>query len=380
MNWLTGPAVLLSLALNEPLPPSPDEVMALPPELIEQVERDVVEYTANTQRRLDRLVDFMFSDHGLGFSYQDTPTRDAGGTFEAGEGNCMAFSLLFLSMAREAGLEAFPREVNAPQSWRREGGVVFNSGHINVGVDTPSRKVTVDFEPDFMLAQRLAAPFRGRRVSEQRALAHFYNNRAAELVADERIVAASAWADQALSLAPGFAAALNTRGVIDRRLGDYRSAENHFLAALENDKAQVNALFNLVSLYRHLGDRRAMEKHQARLEALKPRDPYFQWELGDYYEKLGQFERARDFYQRAIDRATEPDPLFHASLARVLFELDEPERAERALQTGLALDTTVAGKDLPNKLEFDSGENGQRPEKTSTGSQGATGTSTGLPD
>lgn len=337
MNWLIGPAALLSLALHEPLPPSPEEVMSVPPRLAERIEQEVIDRAASPSARLDLLVDFMFSPGGLDFDYQATPTRDVAGTFDSGKGNCLAFTLLFIAAAREAGLEVYPREVNAPRNWRREANMVFHTGHVNVGVDTPSRRATVDFEPDFILAQRLAAPFRGRRITDERALAHFYNNRAAELVAEGRPLAARAWTEQALELAPQFVAALNTRGVIERRLGNFGAAEKFFLTALERDGEEINALFNLVGLYRLLGDRDAMTARQAQLESLNPRDPYFQWELGRYYEDLDEMEQARQLYRRAVALASDADPMFYISLARVLYQLDEAEQAELVLARALAL-------------------------------------------
>lgn len=328
MSWLSGPAVLLSLALAEPAPPAPEQVMSIPPALAERIDREVVARAANPSVRLDLLVDFMFSQSGLDFEYQATPTRDAAGTYDSGRGNCLGFTLLFLAMAREAGLAVYPREVEVPPNSRREATLVFDTGHVNIGVNTPSRRAIVDFEPDFLLARRLAASYRGRRITDERALAHFYNNRAAELLAEGRTPAARAWADQALELAPDFVAALNTRGVIARRIGDLAAAERYFLAALDQDKEARDALFNLVGLYSITGNRKALAERQAQLESLAPDDPYFQWELGRHYEHLGALERARERYERAVSIAPDPDRLFYLSLARVLVRLGRPEQAE----------------------------------------------------
>lgn len=348
MGWLTGPAVLLSLALAEP--PAPEQVMSVPPALAERIEQEVVARASNPAMRLDLLVDFMFSSSGLGFEYQATPTRDATATFASGRGNCLSFTLLFMAMAREAGLEVYPREVQVPPNNRREANLVFDIGHVNIGVDTPSRRAIVDFEPDFLLAQRLARSYRGRRISTDRALAHFYNNRAAELLAQGRLPAARAWAEQALALAPDFVAALNTRGVIERRIGDLRQAERHFLTALDHDAEARNALFNLVGLYRATGDRKAMEARQAQLESLAPDDPYFQWDIGRYYEDLGELERARERFERAIGIAPGQDRLFYFSLARVLFQLGRPEQAEGHLSRALALIPDGTADDSLGKL------------------------------
>lgn len=339
MTGLLGPLLGTGLLLGQAAPPSPSEVLEVPPALASQVEQLASKGVARERDEIDRLADFFREKDGLDFEYRAHPTRTVGGTYAAGEGNCLAFTLTFMMLARQLGLEAHAREVRVPDQWQRKGSSVLSVGHVNVGVETPGRVSIVDFEPDLMNAQRLAQPFRGRRISDERALAHFYNNRAAELIVAEREDAARAWVEQSLAMDDGFAPAWITSGVLARREGRLQAAERHFRAALERDERSFNALVNLVSLKRQTGERAAMIRYGRRLEELAPDDPYLHWELGRLYSDLDELELARDRFERAVRLSDEQDPSLLTSLAATLMALGEREKANRYLTRSMALES-----------------------------------------
>ena len=331
-------------------PPAPDEVLRLPPSWLERLESEIAEGAQNPARRVDRLVEFIATDGGLGFRYRATPTTDVAETIERGQGNCLSFTLLFISAARALGIDAYPREVQVPASWREDAGLITDVGHVNVGIDAPGLRRTVDFEPDYSLSQRLAAPYRGRRISDERALAHFYNNRAAELLAAGDPEAAAAWAAQAIELDAGFAAAWNTAGVVERRLGRPDRARDRFLAALDVADDPASTLFNLVRLERDEGRSDAAAAYARRLEALRPDDPWFLWSLGRFYESLDELDRAAGFHARAA-RLADREHRFHASHARVLFALGRDDAAAEAMVRAAHLVAAVTGDTKQAKLD-----------------------------
>jgi tetratricopeptide (TPR) repeat protein len=323
-------------------PPAPDEVLRLPPSWLERLEDEIAEVAQSPARRVDRLVEFIATDGGLGFRYRATPTTDVAETIEQGQGNCLSFTLLFITAARALGIDAYPREVQIPAAWRADAGLITDVGHVNVGIDAPGLRRTVDFEPNMMLSQRLAAPYRGRRISDERALAHFYNNRAAELLADGDPEAAAAWVTQAIELDAGFAAALNTAGVIERRLGQPDRARDRFLTALEVAADPASTLFNLIRLERDEGRTEAAARYARRLESLRPEDPWFLWSLGTFYESLDEPGAAVEFHARA-SRLAEHEHRFHASLARTLFLLGRDKAAAEAMVRAAQLVAAVSG-------------------------------------
>lgn len=350
MNWLIGTTLLAGAVTAGPLPPAPEEVLALPPELSQRLHEEIIGAETRQENRLDRLVNFMFTSHGLAFEYTVEPTTSVSDTFSAGRGNCLSFTLLFMALAQEAGLRAYPREVDVPLGWRRDEQLVFQSSHVNVGVDTPARKVIVDFEPDTVLARRLASSWRGKKVDVERALAHFYNNRAVELLSEGHIDLARAWSEQALDLAPDFTAALNNRGVIERRLGNLSLAERFFLQALEHDDEDSGAIFNLIALYRKQGREEDALVYQSRVESLRPQDPFFQFELGRHHEDTGNLKRARRFYNKATDMMPQ-EHRFHGALARVLDRLGRHDQAVEALSKAARYSHSETRADYESRIE-----------------------------
>ncbi len=344
MKILLGSALVMGLS-GDMTPPEPDEVMRLPEAVIEQIDEKVYRSSNNPDRRLDLLARLMFSGNGLGFSYIVEPTRDAAGAYAAGSGNCLSFTLLFLAMADHVGLRATPREVQVPISWRRDGDSLYESGHVNVLVETGTRRAVVDFEPDPIQSRRLSTTRRAQRISRERVLAHFYNNRAAELLAAGHAEIARQWSDIALELAPEFSAALNNRGVIESRLGAFDKARHYYDLALAVDADNANTLFNLYELFRRNDRHAEAEDTLDRLEGLRSRDPYLHWSLARRFEDLGEPTRAERLYRRAIG-LRDDEPLFHAGLARVAEALGDRERAERSLARAMALSRDTPGAEL----------------------------------
>jgi tetratricopeptide (TPR) repeat protein len=344
MKILLGSALAFGLS-GDMTPPAPDEVMRLPEAVIEQLDETIYRASNNPDRRLDLLARMMFARDGLGFRYIVEPTRDAAGAYIAGEGNCLSFTLLFLAMADHVGLRATPREVQVPISWRRDGDSLYESGHVNVLVETGTRRAVVDFEPDPIQSRRLSTTRRAQPISRERVLAHFYNNRAAELLADGHAEMARQWSDIALELAPEFSAALNNRGVIESRLEAFDQAQHYYGLALEVDAENSSTLFNLYELYRRNDHHAEAEDILDRLEGLRSRDPYLHWSLARRFEDLGEWGRANRLYRRAIG-LRDDEPLFHAGLARVAETLGDRELAERSLGRAMELSHNTPGADL----------------------------------
>lgn len=335
MKWIFAAALTAGVS-GDPPPPEPESVLRLPPAVIEQLDQKIKRRSPIKDRRLDLLIDFMYSGHGLGLQYLVSPTHDVAGAIEARRANCLSFTLLFLAMAEHVGIEASPREVQVPINWRRNGTSLYESGHVNIYIRTEKRRAVVDFEPNPILSRRLSTTHRARRVDRDRILAHFYNNRAAELLAEGKVELARQWSDVALELAPDFTGALNNRGVIETRIGHSADAEAIFQHVLEVDSDDVNALFNLHVLYRRTGQAQAADETLDRLSNLSSRDPYLHWSMAENLESIGELDRAATLYRRAI-RLKNDEPLFHAGLARIAYARGDMNRAERSLATAMQL-------------------------------------------
>ncbi|MEZ0469761.1 tetratricopeptide repeat protein [Luteimonas salinilitoris] len=336
LNWILAALLVPSVAAPDTGAPDtylPDrtQVMRVPPELRAQLHEHVVSRSRSEEHRLRLLAEFVFAEEGLALEYENGNTRTVEQAWRSGKVNCLSFSLLFTALAREAGLEAYVQEIDKVLAWYQEEGIVYNSSHVNVGVRTGSQRSTVDVSGGAIIARH-----RPVAISEDRALAHFYGNRGAELMAAGALEPARIHMVAAITLDPDYATNWSNFGVLHLRGGDIAAAERAYIRALELDPMHAAALFNIVGLYRRNGDAKRTAEFQARLEKAQLADPFHQFLLANEYESRGDYARAVDHYRRAI-RLHDKEHRFHFGLARTYLLMGEKRRASRSLSRARAL-------------------------------------------
>ncbi|KAF1689041.1 transglutaminase domain-containing protein [Pseudoxanthomonas koreensis] len=344
----SSPVPAPATVVVEPAPAMPlqqDEVMALPPGLREEVWRRVVAPDRSPDRRLQRLVDFVFGDEGLQLQYDGTMTRTVAEVHRDRRGNCLSFALLFVALAREAGLEAQVQEVGEVLAWYQDQGVIYNSGHVNTGVRTGGQWRVVEVDSNI-----IATRDRPRGIDDRRAMAHFHNNRGVERMAAGDLAAARALLQAAMAAAPGFVPAWNNYGVLLTREGDWHGAERAYLRALATDPGHTATLSNLVTLYERNADPRRVV-YARKLDRIRKSDPFHQFRLALQCENEGDFDCAINRYRRAI-RLQSGQHQFHFGLARAYLLHGDLARAQRELDRALALGDTDPVRDTyRRKLE-----------------------------
>lgn len=318
--------------------PRPEQIMAVPPELRAQLQEQVIGRGGSGRARLERLVDFMFQESGLGMEYEADATFTVEQAYRTRKANCLTFTLLTVALAREAGLKAYGQEIDQALAWRVEDGIIYRFNHVNAGISIGSKLFTVDVARDSVLTRHPPEP-----VSDQRLLALYYNNRVAELVAGATSAAAPYMA-MALQLDPRYASGWANAGVLRLRQGDRHGAERDYLKALALDSTHAGALFNLVTLYRSSGDEARGAVYERRLEKVQKKDPYYQFLQARDDERQGDYAGAVQHYRRAI-RLYDGDPRFYFGLARAYQQLGEERHAKRAMSHAYALSQSRADED-----------------------------------
>lgn len=327
----TAPATVVPAAVADSAMPSQAEVMALPPELRTRLQDEVIAKSRGNLQQLERLVDFMFDKHGLAMEYQYDATHTVAQAFTTRKANCLSFTLLFVAMAREAGLDVYAKEIEETLEWRQEESTVYRTNHINSEVRIGARRYSVDVGRDAVIARHSPKP-----VSDERLLVHYYNNRAAELMAQGAMAAALPYMQTSLALDPAYATSWSNAGVVYLRNDDRTSAEHAYMKALELDPLHAGALFNMVGLYQGSGDRKREDEFRRRLEKAQLKDPFHQFLLAAEYEKQGDYPLAVDHYKRAI-RLYDGEHRFYFGLARSYLHMGDARRAGRALTRAHAL-------------------------------------------
>ena len=311
--------------------PDARQVMEIPPELRALLHERVIAPTTSREARVQRLVALVFDPDGLAVEYDNARTRTVAETWRDRRANCLSYTLLFVALARAAGLDAQVQEVGEVLAWYRDAGVIYSANHVNAGIRTGIQHQTVDVDRNI-----LATRNRPRGVSDARAMAHFHNNRGAELMAAGDLEGARASLEAALRADRRFVPIWNNLGVLLQRQGDPEGARHALDAARTLDPEHAATLANLVALHQRQGEPALAASYAARLDRVQHGDPFHQFMRALECEDTGDYDGAIAHYRNAI-RSQAGEHQFHFGLARAYFLSGRLDRAERELRRALAL-------------------------------------------
>jgi Flp pilus assembly protein TadD len=283
-------------------------------------------------RRLNRVLEFIFQE--LDLRYALNPTRSAVDTLSSQRGNCLSFVNLFVSMAREVGLNPFYVEVTDYQKWSHRAGMVVSQGHIVAGMYLDGELKTYDFLPWRPKAYKEFEP-----IDDLAAAAHFYNNLGAEALLAGDLERARQLLETAAAIDVRTAKPLNNLGVALARAGDRAGALTAYAKALEVAPDDSMVMTNLARLYQLGGDEDAADELLARVEASNTSNPFFYLYQSDVALARGNQQAALDYATRALRLDTE-SPEVHVGLVKIYLALGEMDKAEHHLGRALKLDAT----------------------------------------
>ncbi len=285
--------------------------------------------------RLRRLRDALFNKNDVELEYTWGYTGTAIDVFEQQRANCLAFTNLFVGLAREVGVEVYFLAVERVETYRKQGDLVVVSDHIAVGYgdSTIDSDLTIfDFSPYRNEGYRDV-----RRISDLTAIAMFYSNRGAETLQEGRVPDAVSWLKTAVAIDTGLSPAWVNLGVTLRRAGDLEGAEDAYKHALEIDPRTASAYQNLAALLK-LQDR--IEEANAFIQALRKtptRNPYAYLALGDISLRGGRMEEARRFYRRAVNLSRD-DAEILAALGQLAVARGDLRLARKMLKKAQKID------------------------------------------
>ena len=325
-------------ASSRTAPVEVEAAFALPEGLRDQLGPRLSDPRLSDKERVRQLLDFMVADDGLALRYREQPTLDVTRAYEARRVNCLSFSLMFVAIARAAGLRAHVQAGDDVLASEVLGDTLFRVTHVNVGVVIDGVHYTIDVGWRSMLAGQPPRP-----ISDAQAVALLRNNEAVERLLADDIHGASKAIESALVLDSATATIWNNAGVIHARSGRRDLAEQAYLHALRRSRANLSALGNLVRLYRASGDAGKAGAYTSRLERAQERDPYFQFLRARELAVAGDHESAVLHYRRAI-RLMPDVPAFHRGLAEAYLQQGRADAASRAQQRADSLEARAAAR------------------------------------
>ncbi len=306
----------------DPLAVASDEVLALSDEMREFLGAHV-KAGAGDEFKLNQLIHAIINRASFGLEY-DEITRTAAETFNAKRGNCLSFTYMFVALARGAGIEARFQEVDIPPAWTFTYETYVLNRHINIYVDLGVTGQVVDFNiGDFK------SDYDTRIISDERALAHFFNNLGAERLQRGEMTAAfhalsTAIAEHDRRFSPAWA----NLGTWYVRKGLDHRAEAAYLQALEINKSEIIAMSNLTALYDLRGDPELAERYRNKVRIHRRQNPYYRYQLGRLAFYSEDYDRAIGHLKYAARKDRDEDR-FCAMLGVVYLQVGDEKKAQK---------------------------------------------------
>ena len=335
---------------------NPTDIFKVSPEMRAYLNSRVAEL-ADKHGEARGLMEALFTDHRLELAYDAEFTRNAAEAFEARAGNCLSLAIVTGAMAREMGLSVRYQSVRTAEHWERDGDLLELVGHVNVSVGMPVPRVrtwgsntdwwTVDFVPPEELKGDVA-----QTVSESRIAAMYMNNRAVEALAQKHLDDAYWWVRGGVALDPSFYSLYNTLGLTYLHKGLVARAETalRFALSLEPDSTQTwNNLAVVLRRDGRIDQAAAIERDHphSRAGALAAAI-----NGGIQANAAGDYERARDLFERALRTARDNHEL-HYRLAVAYLNLGDRRRAMAHLLEAQENSTSVRQRSIyASKVEL----------------------------
>ena len=281
------------------------------------------------------LIDALYSERQLVIDYEAEFTRTAAETFEARAGNCLSLVIMTGAFAKALGLAVRFQSVEVDHSWARDGDLALFMGHVNIAIGRRVGVVrAVQDSPDWWTVDFMSPPearrLRTLPITEQRVVAMYFNNKAAEAMARGGLDDAYAWARAAIEADRLYTDAYNTLGVVYLRRGLLPEAERALQAALARRGDHPQALANLAIVWRRQGRGEQAQAVEDRLARMRALSPFAIFERGRRAYEAGDYREARELFQHALAVSNDYHE-FHFWLALAQWRLGDDADALRHL-------------------------------------------------
>lgn len=331
---LSGVAILGYIVSTDDLPNT--DVLAINDEMRAFVKR-YIGSSSNKDSKTSNLLRAIVSPGILGLQYGEEDTGSAREAFYSRSANCVAFSNLFVALAREAGLKAHYQDVLVTPNWDLSADEIVFRRHVNVKIKVARQKEQII---DFSRNQETTLELEATRISDKQAFAQYFNNIAIEHLQARRYEQSFLYVRKALDLDSRSAFIWSNLGVILSRVAAMDQAGAALHHAIELNPSERTALANLVAMYKGQGDKERADYYAAKMERYRLQNPYFLLKKARSAYAAADFASTLKILRRAI-KIKPDEALFFELRSRALSELGESGKAIKAMQKAIDYSETM---------------------------------------
>ena len=275
--------------------------------------------------RVLRLLQAMKQRGLFSLEYNEAVTQTVSGTFHERRGNCLSFTMLFIALAREAGLHARYQLVDVPPQWNLDSDLVVIANHVNAVIDTKSEHdLVVDFNKT-----NFREDYATHKIDDAYAASLFYTNLGAEAMLRRDYPASFTLLREAIRTRPDVASPWVNMGVLYGRQGRFDYAEAAYLRALQIAPQERSALANLASVYEALGDNERAAEYRERVRHYQDINPYYHYARAQRAYREARYDDTLAELKRAL-RLRNDESAFYALQGETLMALGRETEASKS--------------------------------------------------
>jgi len=254
----------------------------------------------------------MIDDGLLTLDYDANLTHTAAETFHSRQGNCLSFSNLFVSLAREADLDVQFQTVAIPPSFSSDGKLILLNNHINVLVKQVRRDNAQlqDYVVDFNTAE-YSGNFATKRVDDNYAIALYFSNLAVEHMQSEDWESAFRFIKKGIQSDNKIPGLWVNLGVLYSQHRHYQAAISAYRVALTLQASNKSALVNLAATHKTLKENESADYYFKRATYYRDHNPYYHYHLAKLALVDNNPQRAIQHLKRAIKLKDDEHLFFH---------------------------------------------------------------------
>ncbi|WP_445365539.1 tetratricopeptide repeat protein [Microbulbifer sp. ANSA001] len=288
---------------------------------------------SDSRHRLAALIR-AFEEREFLVQYDENSTLSAMETYRQERGNCLAFTLMMVAMARELGAEAYFNQVEVPPVWSHDEAETFVLyRHINMVSESLRGRRVVDFN--------LAAydpVYKQFELDDTTAFSLYYSNRGIELMRAGERKQAFLHLRKAVEMSPERSDLWANLGAMYSHFGFLQEAEQSYRKSLFLKNNNLTAISNLERLYRFKGEEGLADIYAKRARFHRERNPYYLYYQAREAYEVGEYRRAEKHLRRAVWRY-EGDHRFHFLLGLARYQLGNMAASRASFEEAFSLVT-----------------------------------------